>query len=238
VVLGGAAALQTLGPSLAFARRVAAALPTLQPWSLPDALPASPLDAARALIGAAILAPSHWNAQPWRFEVDGGELRLVLDETRLSPLDDPDQRFAQMSLGASLENLLVAARAWGQQPEVRYLPWGPSPRPGASLVAATVSWTPGERAHDRALFAAIPSAARTRTASTVARSPRRAAINCSRRSARRCACTGSRIAPTCVRSGSSCMTRSNSCRAIVARRPSGCAGCATPIAMRARTATA
>ena len=156
VVLGGAAALQTLGPSLAFARRVAAALPTLQPWSLPDALPASPLDAARALIGAAILAPSHWNAQPWRFEVDGGELRLVLDETRLSPLDDPDQRFAQMSLGASLENLLVAARAWGQQPEVRYLPWGPSPRPGASLVAATVSWTPGERAHDRALFAAIP----------------------------------------------------------------------------------
>ena len=99
---------------------------------------------------------SCFNAQPWRFEVDGGELRLVLDETRLSPLDDPDQRFAQMSLGASLENLLVAARAWGQQPEVRYLPWGSSPRPGASLVAATVSWTPGERAHDRALFAAIP----------------------------------------------------------------------------------
>ncbi len=157
VVLGGAAALHALGPTWAFARRVAHALPTLQPWSLPEVLPNGGLEAARALIGAAILAPSHWNAQPWRFEVDGGEVRLVLDAARTLPADDPDQRFAQMSLGAALENLLVAARAWGQQPTVRYLPWGASPRAGASLVAASVSWSPGEAAHDRALFAAIPA---------------------------------------------------------------------------------
>ncbi|MEY4375393.1 MAG: hypothetical protein RL760_1560, partial [Candidatus Eisenbacteria bacterium] len=157
VVVGGAAALHALGPSWAFARKVARALPTLQPWSLPEVLPSGGLEAARALIGAAILAPSHWNAQPWRFEVDGGELRLVLDATRTLPLDDPDQRFAQMSLGAALENLLVAARAWGQQPTVRYLPWGATPRPGASLVAATVSWAPGEAVRDGALFNAIPA---------------------------------------------------------------------------------
>jgi hypothetical protein len=60
-----------------------------------------------------------------------------------------------MSLGAALENLLVAARAWGQQPSVRYLPWGTTPRPGAALVAAAVSWQPAERARDRLLYSAL-----------------------------------------------------------------------------------
>src|SRR5262249_22545271 len=83
------------------------------------------------------------------------ELRVLLDPARTLPLTDPDQRFAQMSLGAALENLLVAARAWGQQPSVRYLPWGSSPRPGSELVAAAVSWQPAERPRDRLLHSAL-----------------------------------------------------------------------------------
>src|ERR1051326_5566171 len=155
VVLGGAAALHALAPSLSLARRAAGTLPRLQPWTLPDLLPTNPIEAGRALVGAAVLAPSHWNAQPWRFEVDADELRVLLDPTRVLPLDDPDQRFAQMSIGAALENLLVAARAWGQQPAARYLPWGTAPRPGSSLVAAAVSWKPAERPRDRLLFLAV-----------------------------------------------------------------------------------
>jgi hypothetical protein len=155
VVLGGAAALHALAPSMAWARHAASTLPALQPWTLPSVLPANPIEAGRALVGAAVLAPSHWNAQPWRFEVDADELRVLLDPQRVLPLDDPDQRFAQMSLGAALENLLVAARAWGQQPSVRYLPWGTAPRPGTSLVAAAVSWKPAERPRDRLLFSAV-----------------------------------------------------------------------------------
>ncbi|HEY6194094.1 MAG TPA: hypothetical protein VI504_03555 [Candidatus Eisenbacteria bacterium] len=155
VVLGGAAALHALAPSLSLARRAAGTLPRLQPWTLPDLLPTNPIEAGRALVGAAVLAPSHWNAQPWRFEVDADELRVLLDPTRVLPLDDPDQRFAQMSIGAALENLLVAARAWGQQPAARYLPWGTAPRPGSSLVAAAVSWKPAERPRDRLLFLAL-----------------------------------------------------------------------------------
>ena len=155
VVLGGVAALHAAGPSLSWARRAVGTLPALQPWSLPEALPANPIEAGRALVGAAVLAPSHWNAQPWRFEVDAAELRIVLDPQRTLPLDDPDQRFAQMSLGAALENMLVAARAWGQQPSVRYLPWGLTPRAGSSLVAAAVSWKPGERGRDRLLYSAL-----------------------------------------------------------------------------------
>ncbi len=155
VLVGGAAALHTLEPALAWARKAANTLPALQPWSLPDAMPAAPLEAARALIGAAILAPSHMNTQPWRFEVDTNELRLMLDPQRTLPLDDPDQRFAQMSLGAALENLLIAARAWGQHPNVRYLPWGATPRPGAPLAAASVTWKPMDRTRDRLLYGAL-----------------------------------------------------------------------------------
>ena len=155
VLLGGAAALSALEPTLAWAKRASDTLPDLQPWSLPDGLPAAPIEAARALIGAAILAPSLLNSQPWRFEVDTQELRLMLDSQRTLPLDDPDQRFAQMSLGAALENMLIAARAWGQQPSVRYLPWGSHPRPGMSLAAASVTWKPMERARDRLLFGVL-----------------------------------------------------------------------------------
>jgi len=158
VVLGGLAAWQAwqaATPSLALAKRLAGTLPALQPWSLPDALPANPIEAARALVGAAVLAPSYCNAQPWRFEVDTSELRILLDAARTLPLSDPDQRFAQMSIGAALENLLVAARAWGQQPSVRYLPWGASPRPGSALLAAAVSWQPSDRPRDQLLRFAL-----------------------------------------------------------------------------------
>jgi hypothetical protein len=155
VLLGGAAAYTALAPQLGWAAR-RDRRPTSPPWTLPDVMPPATLDAARALIGAAILAPSYWNAQPWRFEVDGTELRLTLDPSRTLPSCDPDQRFTLMSLGAALENLLVASRAWGQQPSVRYLPWGSSARAGAPRVVASITWAPGEAHRDRALFAAIP----------------------------------------------------------------------------------
>ena len=155
VVIGGLAALHAAAPAIAWAKKNANTLPALQPWTLPDTIPANPFDAGRALVGAAVLAPSYFNAQPWRFEVDAAEVRVLLDPQRTLPLADPDQRFAQMSLGAALENLLVAARAWGQQPSVRYLPWGTSPRPGSSLVAAAVSWQAAERSRDRLLYSAL-----------------------------------------------------------------------------------
>ena len=154
VLMGGATLATALPPSLVRAARHAERL-ALQPWSLPESLPAGEHDAVAALVGAAILAPSHWNSQPWRFEYDDGELRLVLDGARTLPGCDPDQRFAQMSLGAALENLLVAARAWGQQPTVRHLPWGLPNRPGVPFVAASISWNGSEARRDRSLFGAL-----------------------------------------------------------------------------------
>ncbi len=155
VLLGGAAAASALAPAWPVSRALAAPPPPA--WKLPERAPAGSLETARALIGAALLAPSFWNSQPWRFEVDGDSLRLVLDPQRTLPTCDPDQRFALLSLGAALENMLVAARSWGLEPLVQYAPWGEGPHATrrASFVAASVSWAPAAAARDRLLFSAL-----------------------------------------------------------------------------------
>jgi nitroreductase len=151
IVAGGAAAYATLRPYAAWARKLRTPLPALQPWSLPDQAPAADLERTRALIGAAILAPSHWNAQPWRFEVEGDRILLLADPRRAMPVTDPDQRAMRLSLGAALENLVVAARAWGFRPSIAYR--APDASGGA---VAEVTLSPNGPARDRTLFTAIP----------------------------------------------------------------------------------
>ena len=150
IVVAGAGAYAALRPYAALARKAGGGLPPLQSWSLPDRPPAEEVEVARALIGAAVLAPSHWNSQPWRFEVDGPLIRLLADPARALPITDPEQRSMRISLGAALENLLVAARAWGLRPTVTYRP----PRDAAGVMAE-IAWTAGEVPRDRALFHAI-----------------------------------------------------------------------------------
>lgn len=150
VVVAGAAVGAALRPYAALAQKVADSLPPLQPWSLPERAPAGEIEVARALIGAAILAPSHWNSQPWRFQVEGPVIRLLADPERALPVNDPDRRAMRLSLGAALENLLVAARAWGLRATVHYPPAG-----GADAPVAEVTWSAGEAPRDRALFHAI-----------------------------------------------------------------------------------
>jgi len=150
-VLGGATAYATLRPHGAWAQRAGAALPSLQPWSLPSAPPADPVDLTRALIGAAVLAPSRWNTQPWRFESEGSVIRVVADPRRALRVLDPERRSLTISLGAALENLLVTARAYGLAPSATVFP----ERAGPDVVAE-VTWTTGAPRRDRGAFMAIP----------------------------------------------------------------------------------
>ena len=150
LVAGGAVAYTALRPAHAWARRLPPSAVVLQPWSLPADAPAGGLDLARALIGAAVLAPSDWNAQPWRFEVDPAAIRLFADSRRALPASDPDRRGMMVSLGAALENLVVAARAYGLQPTLRYQPVG-----GPSDALAEVTWNGGGARRDRELFGAL-----------------------------------------------------------------------------------
>jgi hypothetical protein len=150
ILVGGAVAWSALEPYAALAAKAGDPLVPLQPWTLPERLSGNEAEVARALIGAAVLAPSHWNTQPWRFEVEGPLIRLLADPQRALPTIDPEGRAMRLSLGAALENLLVAARAWGLRPTVTYRPV--SDRSG---VVAEVAWSAGEVARDRALFHAI-----------------------------------------------------------------------------------
>jgi len=156
-MLAGAAAAyaatgSALRPALALARSADRVRPMLQPWSLPDHVASGDTgEVARAVIGAAVLAPSVWNTQPWRMELDEGTIRLFVDAHRAMPVTDPDQRQLMMSLGASLENMLIALRAYGLQPTAGLFP---GDVPGA---VASVSWTVApEGPRDRLLFSAIP----------------------------------------------------------------------------------
>jgi len=102
VLVGGAAAWQFLSPGEAVAKKLAAHPPSLQPWSLPEAPPENGIELAKAVIGAAVLAPSHWNTQPWRMETEGDSIRLVADPSRSLPVLDPDQCSMFVALGAAL----------------------------------------------------------------------------------------------------------------------------------------
>jgi hypothetical protein len=153
VVAGAAAAGLALEPVPAWARTRARPAPggvaTLQPWALPVDPPAAGFDLVRALIGAAVLAPSDWNTQPWRFEAGPETIRMFADPQRALPRSDPDRRGMFVALGAALENLVVAARAWGLQPTVHYLP------DAARGAVADVAWSDAGARRDRDLFGAI-----------------------------------------------------------------------------------
>ena len=74
----------------------------------------------RELVRFAALAASGHNTQPWKFKILGNAIEIHPDFTRRLPAVDPNDRELWISLGAALENLLVAARASGFAPEVTY----------------------------------------------------------------------------------------------------------------------
>lgn len=154
LILAGGAAAAAATSSLFASRSAKAGGPRtvvpLQPWQLPDVSLTDPVITAKALIAAAILAPSVCNSQPWRFEVQGNAIRLMADGTRALPARDPSRRELMVSLGCALENLLIAARHHGYQPLVTYFP-----HEGSGGVVAEVRLDPAEPLKDAGLFDAI-----------------------------------------------------------------------------------
>lgn len=74
------------------------------------------------LLRYALLAPSTHNTQPWRFTVGPDRILLFRDRSRWLQVADPTQRELHLSLGCALENLLIAARAFGYRPQVTHFP--------------------------------------------------------------------------------------------------------------------
>lgn len=76
----------------------------------------------RELVRYATLAPNAHNTQPWQFAIDPGAVRIFPDLTRSMPVGDPDDRELWISIGCSLETLVLAARRVGYEPTVTYFP--------------------------------------------------------------------------------------------------------------------
>jgi nitroreductase len=72
-------------------------------------------DEVGILVSAAGAAPSMHNTQPWRFEVNGAVVDVLLDEDRTLPAEDPSGRMTRIGLGAAAFNLRVAAAMLGYE---------------------------------------------------------------------------------------------------------------------------
>lgn len=74
------------------------------------------------LLNYAILAPSSHNTQPWLWEVNGNEVTLFADRSRVMSALDPNGRELIMSCGAALQHLRLAIRAFGYADIVSLFP--------------------------------------------------------------------------------------------------------------------
>lgn len=74
------------------------------------------------LVSRAILAPSIFNTQPWKFEVDENGVDVYADRTRQLVVADPEGRELAISIGAAVYILRLGMKAHGMRPLVDYKP--------------------------------------------------------------------------------------------------------------------
>jgi len=91
-----------------------------------------------SIVQLASRAPSVHNSQPWRWHYDGRRLELFADWSRQLRHGDPDGRDLEISCGAVLHHLAVAAAAAGWAAQVTRLP-----DEFDSTHIATVTFVPG-----------------------------------------------------------------------------------------------
>jgi hypothetical protein len=87
-------------------------------------------------VSLACRAPSYFNAQPWCWIVEGGELHLFVEADRVVATDY-GSRQALISCGAALDHLRVAMAAAGYEAHVDYYP-----NPSNHKHVASISFSP------------------------------------------------------------------------------------------------
>ncbi len=127
---------------------------SLEVWNLNESdFPADssqPHEKMAFLLNYAILAPSSHNSQPWKFNVSDDKILLFADRSRWLSVADGDKREMHISLGAALENLILAAENFGYNCTVSLFP-------GQEDLVATVSLQEAAlSAANTSLFQAIP----------------------------------------------------------------------------------
>jgi hypothetical protein len=114
-------------------------------------------------VGAAVLAASPHNTQPWVFGIRAEAVDVYVDATRGTGTVDPFRREQYIGVGCAIENLVLACRARGLLPEVTLLPDGPTGprtaevtiRPGTPVPSGLYDAI-GDRHTNRGPFDATP----------------------------------------------------------------------------------
>lgn len=116
----------------------------------------------RQLVGAAVMAPSSHNTQPWLFEPTPDGIAVHADRTRALPVNDPYDRELTISCAAALRNLELAAAHLQFAVDVTLLP-DPADE---DLLALVVLSGNGPSAGEgvEAMYSAIPGRHTTRVA--------------------------------------------------------------------------
>jgi len=73
------------------------------------------------LLGYAILAPSGYNSQPWKFRIDENKIEIYSDFAKKRRVIDPGNREIYVSVGAALENLLIVAKYFGFETKTKVI---------------------------------------------------------------------------------------------------------------------
>lgn len=67
----------------------------------------------RHILEYGVLAPSTHNTQPWKFQINGDQVKVLADFTKKIPEADPTGRDLYMSIGALVKNIELASQAYG-----------------------------------------------------------------------------------------------------------------------------
>lgn len=79
-------------------------------------------DKLKFLIKFAVLAPSTHNSQPWQFDVGEDFIAVRANFERKLVVSDPENRHLYISLGAAMENILIAGKFYGYNTTIEYFP--------------------------------------------------------------------------------------------------------------------
>jgi hypothetical protein len=104
------------------------------------------------LLNYAVLAPSGHNAQPWLFRLNDNSLDVYLDFKRALSIVDPDNREMIISCGAAIGTLVLAAKYFSYQANVKY---APTTHPSGLLASISLTKSHKPAADDIAIFTAI-----------------------------------------------------------------------------------
>ena len=95
--------------------------PAFDPWRDWDSGKAEGL---KGIVGAAILAASPHNTQPWLFTINDNVIDLHADTERSLGALDPFGREMMMGLGCAIENMVIGAETLGFTPILNMFPTG------------------------------------------------------------------------------------------------------------------